>query len=33
MKKTFLIAINALSGGGKTTVTQRLKEMLDNVDV
>lgn len=32
MHKTYIVAVNALSGGGKTTVTQRLKENLDNVE-
>ena len=32
MHKTYIIAINAISGGGKTTVTQRLKENLGNVE-
>lgn len=32
MHKTYIVAINALSGGGKTTVTQLLKENLDNVE-
>lgn len=32
MLKTYIVAINAISGGGKTTVTQRLKEDLGNVE-
>lgn len=32
MHKTFIVAINSLSGGGKTAVTERLNENLDNVE-
>lgn len=30
--KTYVIAINAISGGGKTTVTQYLKDNLHNAE-
>jgi uridine kinase len=32
MHKTYIVAVNAISGGGKTTVTQYLKENLGNVE-
>lgn len=32
MYKTYVIAINAISGGGKTTVTQHLKDNLHNAE-
>ncbi|HKM04876.1 MAG TPA: hypothetical protein VJZ04_09895 [Lachnospiraceae bacterium] len=32
MYKTYIIAVNAISGGGKTTVTQSLKNNLHNAE-
>lgn len=32
MHKTYIVAINAISGGGKTTVVQHLKENLGNAE-